>query len=146
MTLDLHVGNFTYPDTSEPGEIFEKLVAMATTCEASGFSSMSLMDHLHQIPGIGTPEKWMFEGSTMLAALAARTDTLTFGLLVGSVTYRNPALAAKITTTLDIVSKGRVWHGLGAGWFEAEHDAYGFDFPPLKTASRCSKRHCRSAS
>ncbi|WP_018180445.1 LLM class F420-dependent oxidoreductase [Jongsikchunia kroppenstedtii] len=133
ITLDLHVGNFTYPDTTEPDEIFEKLVAMATTCEASGFSSMSLMDHLHQIPGVGTPEKWMFEGSTMLAALAARTETLTFGLLVGSVTYRNPALAAKITTTVDIISKGRVWHGLGAGWFEAEHNAYGFDFPPLKT-------------
>lgn len=132
ITLDLHVGNFTYPDTPDPDQLFDKLVAMATTCENSGFSSFSLMDHLHQIAGIGTPERWMFEGSTMLSAIAARTEKLTFGLLVGSVTYRNPALAAKITTTLDIVSKGRVWHGLGAGWFEEEHKAYGFDFPPLK--------------
>lgn len=133
ITLDLHVGNFTFPDTTEPDQLFDKLVSMATACEEAGFSSLSLMDHLHQIPGIGTPEKWMFEGSTMIAALAARTETLTFGLLVGSVTYRNPALAAKISTTLDIISKGRVWHGIGAGWFEAEHQAYGYDFPPLKT-------------
>ena len=70
----------------------------------------------------------------MLAAIAARTHrALTLGLLVGSVTYRNPALAAKTTTTLDIISGGRVWHGIGAGWFEEEHVAYGYDFPPLKT-------------
>ncbi len=68
----------------------------------------------------------------MLAAIAARTTKLTLGLLVGSVTYRNPAIAAKITTTLDIISGGRAWHGLGAGWFEEEHRAYGYDFPPLK--------------
>jgi alkanesulfonate monooxygenase SsuD/methylene tetrahydromethanopterin reductase-like flavin-dependent oxidoreductase (luciferase family) len=55
------------------------------------------------------------------------------GLLVGSVTYRNPAIAAKTTTTLDVISGGRVWHGIGAGWFEEEHRAYGYDFPPLKT-------------
>jgi F420-dependent oxidoreductase-like protein len=132
ITLDLHVGNFTYPDTTEPDQLFDKLVAMASVCESSGFSSISVMDHLHQIAGIDTPEKWMFEGSTMLAGLAARTEKLTFGLLVGSVTYRNPAIAAKITTTLDIISKGRVWHGIGAGWFEEEHTAYGYDFPPLK--------------
>ena len=69
----------------------------------------------------------------MLAAIAARTTKLTMGLLVGSVTYRNPAIAAKTTTTLDIISGGRVWHGIGAGWFEEEHGAYGYDFPPLKT-------------
>jgi alkanesulfonate monooxygenase SsuD/methylene tetrahydromethanopterin reductase-like flavin-dependent oxidoreductase (luciferase family) len=74
----------------------------------------------------------MFEGSTMLAAIAARTTKLTLGLLVGSVTYRNPAIAAKTTTTLDIISGGRAWHGLGAGWFEEEHRAYGYEYPPLK--------------
>jgi alkanesulfonate monooxygenase SsuD/methylene tetrahydromethanopterin reductase-like flavin-dependent oxidoreductase (luciferase family) len=74
----------------------------------------------------------MFEGPTMLAGLAARTSQLTFGLLVGGVTYRNPAHHAKITTTLDIISGGRAWHALGAAWFEDEHRAYGFEFPPLK--------------
>jgi len=131
ISLDLHLPNFNYPNVG-PDEAFEKLVEIATTAEASGFSSVSLMDHLHQIPGVGPPQNWMFEGSTMLAGIAARTERLTLGLLVGSVTYRNPALAAKTTTTLDIISHGRAWHGLGAGWFEGEHVAYGYDFPPLR--------------
>jgi F420-dependent oxidoreductase-like protein len=132
ITLSLHIPNFNYPGIG-PDQVFEKVVAIATTAEASGFSSVSVMDHLHQIAPIGPPTNWMFEGSTMLAAIAARTTTLTMGLLVGSVTYRNPAIAAKTTTTLDVISGGRAWHGIGAGWFEDEHRAYGYDFPPLKT-------------
>jgi F420-dependent oxidoreductase-like protein len=89
------------------------------------------MDHLHQIAPVGPPENWMFDGNTMLAAIAARTSKLTLGTLVGGVTYRNPALLAKITTTLDVISGGRAWLGIGAAWFEAEHEAYGFDFPSL---------------
>ena len=131
VTLDLHLPNFNYPGVGAEAE-FDTIAEIAATAERSGFSSLSLMDHLHQIAPVGPPENWMFEGSTMLAAIAARTTTLTLGLLVGSVTYRNPALAAKITTTLDIISGGRAWHGLGAGWFEEEHQAYGFAFPPLK--------------
>jgi F420-dependent oxidoreductase-like protein len=131
ITLDLHIPNFNYPDVG-PDDVFDVLVQIATTAERSGFSSVSLMDHLHQIGPVGPPENWMFEGSTMLAGIAARTSTLTLGLLVGSVTYRNPALAAKITTTLDVISRGRVWHGIGAGWFEEEHAAYGLEFPILK--------------
>jgi F420-dependent oxidoreductase-like protein len=73
----------------------------------------------------------MLEGNEILGGLAARTRTASLGLLVGGVTYRNPALLAKITTTLDIVSAGRAILGIGAGWFEAEHRAYGFEFPPL---------------
>ena len=132
LTLSLHIPSFNYPGVG-PDQVFEKIAGMATTAEASGFSSVSVMDHLHQISGVGPPENWMFEGSTMLAAIAARTTKLTMGLLVGSVTYRNPAIAAKITTTLDIISGGRAWHGIGAGWFEDEHCAYGYDFPSLKT-------------
>jgi len=132
ITLSLHIPNFNYPDVGSD-EVFEKIAAIATTCEASGFSSVSVMDHLHQIGPVGPPTNWMFEGSTMLSAIAARTTKLTMGLLVGSVTYRNPAIAAKTTTTLDVISTGRVWHGIGAGWFEEEHMAYGYDFPPLKT-------------
>ena len=132
ITLSLHIPNYNLPGTG-PDQVFERLTEIATTAEASGFSSLSVMDHLHQIGPVGPPENWMFEGSTMLAAIAARTSRLTMGLLVGSVTYRNPALAAKITTTLDIISGGRVWHGIGAGWFEAEHVAYGYRFPTLRT-------------
>ncbi|MBV9820188.1 MAG: LLM class F420-dependent oxidoreductase [Solirubrobacterales bacterium] len=131
ITLDLHLPNFTYPGV-EPDALFDKLVEIATTAERSGFSSISAMDHLHQIPPVGPPENDMLDGSTILAGLAARTSSVTLGLLVGSVTYRNPAIAAKTTTTIDIISGGRAWHGLGAGWFEEEHVAYGFDFPPLR--------------
>ncbi len=130
ITLDLHLPNFNYPGVG-PDEVFEKLVDIATTAEASGFSSVSLMDHLHQIGPVGPPENWMFDGNTMLAAIAARTSKLTLGTLVGGVTYRNPALLAKITTTIDVISGGRAWLGIGAAWFEDEHDAYGFDFPSL---------------
>jgi F420-dependent oxidoreductase-like protein len=130
ITLDLHLPNFNYPDVGSDA-VFDKLVEIASTAESSGFSSISVMDHLHQIPPVGPEERWMFEGSTMLAALAARTRKASLGLLVGGVTYRNPALHAKITTTIDVISGGRAWHGIGAAWFEGEHRAYGFDFPAL---------------
>ncbi len=129
--LDLHVPNFNYPDVA-PDALFEKLVEIAQAAEDSGFSSISLMDHLHQIPPVGPAENYMFDGNTMLAAIAARTDSIHLGLLVGGVTYRNPSLVAKITTTLDVISGGRAVLGIGAAWFEAEHLAYGFPFPPLK--------------
>src|SRR3954466_1200310 len=129
--LDLHLPNFNHPDVT-PETLFDKLVDIATTAEDAGFSSLSVMDHLHQIRGVGPRTNWMLEGNTILAALAARTSRINLGLLVGGVTYRNPALMAKITTTLDIISGGRAVLGLGAAWFEAEHVAYGFDFPPLK--------------
>jgi F420-dependent oxidoreductase-like protein len=131
ITLDLHLPNFTYPGVGSDG-VFDRLIEIVTTAERSGFSSVSVMDHLHQIAGVGPPENNMLEGNVTLGALAARTKTLTLGLLVGGITYRNPALMAKITTTLDIISGGRAWHGIGAAWFEGEHRAYGFDYPPLK--------------
>jgi F420-dependent oxidoreductase-like protein len=131
IQLDLHLPNFNYPGV-EPEEVFAKLVDIATTAEQAGFTSVTLMDHYHQIPPVGPPQNWMFEGNTMLAAIAARTRTIALGLLVGGVTYRNPAQHAKITTTLDVISGGRAFHGIGAGWFEEEHNAYGFAYPPLK--------------
>jgi F420-dependent oxidoreductase-like protein len=131
VTLDLHLPNFNHPGT-EPAQLFERLAEIAGTAEESGFSSITVMDHLHQIPGIGPRTNWMLEGNTILAGLAARTSRVSLGLLVGGVMYRNPALLAKATTTLDIVSGGRAVLGLGAAWFEEEHDAYGFPFPPLR--------------
>jgi F420-dependent oxidoreductase-like protein len=131
ITLSLHLPNFNYPDTP-PEQLFEKLVAIANAAEESGFSGVTVMDHLHQIPGVGARTNSMLEGNTILAALAARTSRLNLGLLVGGVTYRNPALLAKITTTIDVISGGRAIFGIGAAWFEEEHRAYGFDFPPLR--------------
>jgi F420-dependent oxidoreductase-like protein len=129
--LDLHVPNFNWPGVADE-ELFERLVEIATTAEDSGFSSISMMDHYHQIPGVGPQTNHMFEGNTMLAALAARTSRVSLGLLVGGVMYRNPAALAKITTGIDVISGGRAVLGLGAAWFEDEHRAYGFPFPALK--------------
>jgi F420-dependent oxidoreductase-like protein len=131
VTLDLHLPNFNLPGT-EPEQLFERLVEIARTAEESGFSSVTVMDHLHQIPAIGPRTNWMLEGNTILAALAAHTSRVSLGLLVGGVTYRNPALLAKITTTLDVISGGRAVLGLGAAWNEEEHEAYGIPFPPLR--------------
>jgi F420-dependent oxidoreductase-like protein len=131
LSLSLHLPSFTYPD-ADADRLFEKLVDIATTCESSGYSGVTVMDHLHQIPGVGDRTEFMMEGTTTLAGLAARTSRLNLGLLVGGVTYRNPALMAKATTTLDVISGGRIFLGIGAAWFEEEHLAYGYPFPPLR--------------
>jgi F420-dependent oxidoreductase-like protein len=144
IQLDLHLPNFNYPGVG-PEEVFDKLVDIATTAERAGFSSVTVMDHYHQIRPVGPPQNWMFEGNTMLAGIAARTQTIALGLLVGGVTYRNPAQHAKITTTLDIISRGRAFHGIGAAWFQAEHEAYGFAFPPLKERFERLEDHLRIA-
>jgi F420-dependent oxidoreductase-like protein len=131
VRIGLQLPRFEVPGVGADG-LFEQLVRIAETAESSGFDSLFVMDHLHQIPGVGSQEQWMLEGNTILAGLAARTSRLQLGLMVGGVTYRNPALHAKITTTLDVVSGGRAIHAIGAAWFEEEHNAYGFEFPPLK--------------
>jgi F420-dependent oxidoreductase-like protein len=142
IQLDLHLPNFNYPGVG-PEALFDKLADIATAAESAGFTSLSLMDHYHQIPPVGPPQNFMFDGSTMLAGLAARTTRIALGLLVGGVTYRNPAQHAKITTTLDVISGGRAFHGIGAGWFEGEHVAYGFAFPPLKERFERLEDHLR---
>jgi F420-dependent oxidoreductase-like protein len=129
--LGLQIPNFNFPGVSAEG-LFEKVSDIATTAESSGFDTVLVMDHLHQIRGVGPPENWMLEGNAILCGLAARTERVNLSLLVGATTYRNPALHAKLTTTLDIVSGGRAIHGIGAGWNVDEATAYGYDFPPLK--------------
>ena len=130
IRLGLQIPNFNFPGVTEE-QLFERLSDIATTAESSGFDTVLVMDHLHQIRGVGPEENWMLEGSTTLSALAARTERVNLSLLVAGVTYRNPAIHAKITTTIDVISGGRAIHGLGAGWFEGEHDAYGFHFGTL---------------
>ena len=126
----LQIPNFNFPDT-EPADLLDRLSEIAQTAERSGFDSIYVMDHLHQIASVGPEDLWMLEGNTALAAMAARTMTAQLGLMVGGVTYRNPALMAKITTTIDVLSRGRAILGIGAAWNEGEHVAYGYDFPPL---------------
>jgi len=131
IALGLHLPKFNYPGV-EPDRLFETISSIATTAERSGFDTITVMDHFHQIPPVGDRTLNMFDGNTMLAALAARTTRVNLGLLVGGVMYRNPAHLAKITTGLDVISGGRAFLGIGAAWFEEEHLAYGFDFPPLR--------------
>jgi F420-dependent oxidoreductase-like protein len=86
------------------------------------------MDHFYQLPMLGTPEQPMIECYALLSALARETKTVRLSALVTGNTYRNPAVLAKTVTALDIVSGGRAQLGIGAGWFELEHTAYGIDF------------------
>ncbi|MFP8873917.1 MAG: LLM class flavin-dependent oxidoreductase, partial [Myxococcota bacterium] len=120
--LGYQIPNFTYPDT-RPEEIFDKVVAQAKTAEAAGYDRVMVMDHFYQLPGIGAPDEPMFECYGMLAALAQHTQDVRLSALVTGNTYRNPTLLAKTITTLDHVSHGRATLGIGAAWFEAEHNA-----------------------
>jgi F420-dependent oxidoreductase-like protein len=127
----LHCPSYTHPGTTS-AELFAQTVAQAKAAEAAGFRLVTVMDHLNQIPGIGRPDEPMLEGWSVLAALSRETKTVRLGTLVSGVTYRNPALLAKTATTLDVISGGRAVFGLGAAWYEEEHAAFGFDFPPIK--------------
>jgi F420-dependent oxidoreductase-like protein len=129
-TFGLQLPSFTLgvPDN----ELFEKVVEFATTAEDAGFSSLWVMDHFYQLPALGGGDQPMLEAYTLLGALAARTTTAQLGTLVTGVTYRNPAMLAKIITTLDIISKGRAILGIGAAWHDIEHEGLGFDFPGVK--------------
>jgi F420-dependent oxidoreductase-like protein len=129
--LGLQIPNFTYPGVA-PAQLFERVAAQAVAAEAAGFDTVFVMDHFFQLPMLGRPDQEMFEAYTLLGALAARTERVRLGTLVTGVTYREPALLAKAVTALDVISSGRALLGIGAAWFDAEHEALGFEFPPLK--------------
>ena len=122
---------FTYPE-AQGDQLFGRVVDQAQAAEESGFDSVWVMDHFWQLPMLGAPELDMLEAYTTLGALAMVTEQVNLGTLVTGVTYRNPAMLAKIVTTLDVASQGRAILGIGAAWFEPEHVGLGFDFPPLK--------------
>lgn len=125
--LGYQIPNFTYPGVGPDG-LFEAIARQAEAAERSGFDTVLVMDHFYQLPMLGPPENYMIECYTLLAALAQRTSRVRLGALVTGNTYRNPALLAKTVTALDVVSSGRAQLGIGAGWFELEHDALGFEF------------------
>ncbi|MGZ6998372.1 MAG: LLM class F420-dependent oxidoreductase [Acidimicrobiia bacterium] len=127
--IGLQIPNFTFPESDQP--LFERVVATAVVAEQSGFDTVFVMDHFFQLPLIGPPELEMFDSYTLLGGLAARTQHARLGTLVTGVTYRNPALLAKSVTALDVISNGRALLGIGAAWFELEHDALGVPFPPV---------------
>ena len=127
--IGLQIPNFTYPESDQP--LFERVAAVAVAGEQAGFDTIFVMDHFFQLPLLGPPELEMFEAYTLLGGLAARTHTARLGTLVTGVTYRNPALLAKAVTALDVISNGRALLGIGAAWFEVEHESLDVRFPPV---------------
>ena len=127
----LQIPNFTYPGIG-PDQLFERVSDIAVTAERSGFDTVMVMDHFYQLPLLGPPDHEMLEAYTLLGALGARTENVNLGTLVTGVTYRNPAVLAKSVTTLDVISGGRAFLGIGAAWFDVEHEGLGVDFPPVK--------------
>jgi len=129
--IGLQIPYFTYRDVP-PAQLFERVAAQALAAEQSGFDTVFVMDHFYQLPMMGEPQQEMFEAYTLLGALAARTQTIRLATLVTGVTYRHPSHLAKAVTALDVISGGRAMLGIGAAWFELEHQSLGFEFPPLK--------------
>ncbi len=125
--LGYQIPNFTYPDVA-PADLFDTVARQAAAADTSGFDTVLVMDHLYQLPMLGPPELEMLEAYTLLSALAQHTSTVRLSALVTGNTYRAPTLLAKEVTTLDVVSGGRGQLGIGAGWFQLEHDSLGFEF------------------
>jgi len=126
IRLGLQIPNFTYG--TPVAELFPAVKAQAREAEAAGFDTVLVMDHFYQLPTLGLPDEPMLEAYTTLGALASATERVQLSTLVTGNTYRNPTLLAKEITTLDVVSGGRAILGIGAGWFELEHQQLGFEF------------------
>ncbi len=129
MNIGLHVSNFTWP--GGPASLGEDLGRIAAAAEEHGFAKLSVMDHVWQIGHIGPPEHEMLEAYTTLGFLAGRTTRIRLLAWVTAAVYREPGLLAKAVTTLDVLSGGRAWLGIGAAWNEPEARGLGLAFPPL---------------
>lgn len=127
MKLGLQLSNFTLKEG--PQGLRQYLLDTARRADEGGFESLWVMDHFFQIEHVGPPDMEMLEGYTTLGFLAAATQQIKLGTMVTGVTYRHPGLLIKTVTTLDVLSGGRAWLGIGAGWFEREHLGLGVPFP-----------------
>jgi len=130
MKIGLQIPSFTWPGGTN--EIRHHLAEIATTADEAGFASIWVMDHFFQIRYVGKPEEPMLESYSALNYIAALTNKARLGTLVTGVIYRNPGLLVKEVTTLDVLSGGRAYLGIGAAWNEEESKGLGFDFPPVK--------------
>ncbi len=130
LRFGLQAPYLTWP--GGPEKLGETFGAIAKRAEDAGFASFWMMDHFFQIPGVGSVELDMLEGYTALAFAAARTSKIKLGTMVTGVTYRHPGVLVKIATTLDVLSGGRAYFGIGAAWFEREHAGLAVPFPPLR--------------
>src|SRR5690606_9166032 len=130
MRFGFHFLDFTLPDY--PQSIAPVLRDTAITTEQIGGTWFSVMDHFFQMEFYGAATDPMLEGWSTLAYVAAVTEKLKLGTVVTGVTYRHPGVLVKTATTLDVLSEGRAFFGIGAAWYEREHRALGVPFPPLK--------------
>jgi F420-dependent oxidoreductase-like protein len=128
MKLGIHIPDFTWPGGAP--RLGSQLTDVAQGAEEAGFEMLTVMDHLWQIGVIGPPEHEMLEAYTTLGFLAARTSRVSLLAMVTGVVYRPPGLLAKMVTTLDVLSGGRAWLGIGAAWNEDESRGLGLPFPP----------------
>lgn len=131
MKIGLQIPRFTWPGGD--AVIAGKLAEIARTADQVGFSSIWVMDHFFQLPGLGEADEPMLEGYSALTYLAAVTQNVKLGTLVTGVIYRQPAFLVKQVTNLDVLSGGRAYFGVGAAWYEREAKGLGFPFPPVKT-------------
>ena len=130
MLLGVQVPSFSWPGA--PGTTGETFRRIAIEAEQAGVASLWVMDHFFQIQMVGPPEADMLEGWSALAFAAGATNRIKLGTMVTGVTYRHPGLLIKTATTLDVLSGGRAYFGIGAAWNEQEHNGLGVPFPPVK--------------
>jgi len=130
MRIGLQIPSFTWPGGST--ELGARLAQIGKTAEDAGFASIWVMDHFFQIQFVGQPDEPMLESYTTLSYLAGLTHRVRLGALVTGVIYRHPGIVVKAVSTLDVLSGGRAYLGIGAAWFEREALGLGVPFPPLK--------------
>lgn len=123
-------------DQVDPIEAYESMTRVAREAEALGFASIWLCDHLFSDSSPEPAERLFFECWTSTAALARDTSTIRIGQMVTCNSFRHPALLAKMASTIDVLSHGRLEFGIGAGWYEREYRAYGYPFPDTPTRLR----------
>ncbi len=143
MKIGLQISSFTWPGGA--AELGETLARVVRTADDAGFDSIWVMDHLFQIRSVGELEEPMLEGMTTLGFLAAHSRRARLGLMVGAVPYRRPGLWIKATTTLDVLSGGRAWFGIGAAWNVEEARGLGIPFPELPDRFRLLEDTLRMA-
>jgi F420-dependent oxidoreductase-like protein len=129
VQIGLQIPDFTTP--GGPARLGADLATVARTADDAGFDFVAVMDHFFQIGVIGPPEREMLEAYTTLGYLAAATSRAKLLTLITGVVYRHPGILAKIVTTLDVLSGGRAWLGIGAAWNEEEARGLGVPFPPV---------------
>jgi F420-dependent oxidoreductase-like protein len=129
VKIGLQISSYTWPGGA--AAIGPTLAKVTETADGVGFDSLWVMDHFYQIRGVGPVEEPMLEGWTALGYMAAHSKNATLGLMVGGVHYRQAGLWAKAATTLDVLSGGRAYLGIGAAWNEEESQGLGFPMPPL---------------